>query len=113
MKLVGKIIGASIFGVLTVALSIGSGIAKQYEPQLNLVLNATSQKIIPDPDAKIYYWTDYNDEAELVKHEKELCEQIEGEGAALLLNKDNTLPLKKSSKLNLISLNSFISHLKY
>ena len=99
MKLVGKIIGASIFGVLTIALSIGSGIAKQYEPQLNLVLNASSQKIIPDPDAKIYYWTDYTDEAELVKHEKELWEQIEGEGASLLLNKDNTLPLKKSSKL--------------
>jgi len=103
MKLVGKIIGASIFGVLTIALSIGSGIAKRYEPQLNLVLNATSQKIIPDPDAKIYYWTDYTDEAELVKHEKELCEQIEGEGAALLLNKDNTLPLKKTTKFSCFS----------
>ena len=54
MKLVGKIIGASIFGVLTIALSIGSGIAKQYEPQLNLVLNASTQKIIPDPDEIIW-----------------------------------------------------------
>jgi beta-glucosidase len=103
MKLVGKIIGASIFGVLTIALSIGSGIAKQYEPQINLVLKVQTQKIIPDPDAKIYYWTDYTDEEELVKHEKELCEQIEGEGATLLLNKDNTLPLSKSSKFSCFS----------
>ena len=70
MKLVGKIIGASIFGVLTIALSIGSGIAKHYEPQLNLVLNATTQKIIPDSDAKIYYWTDYTDESNQVTEEE-------------------------------------------
>lgn len=100
---VGKIIGASALGLLTIALSIGSGIAKQFEPQLNAFLNATNQKIIPDPNAKIYYWTDYTDENELVKHEKQLCEQIEGEGATLLFNKDNTLPLKKSSKLSCFS----------
>ena len=103
MKLVGKIIGASIFGLLTIVLSVGSVIAKQYEPQLNLVLNATNQKVIPEPGAKIYFWTEYQNEADLVKHEKELCEQIEGEGAALLYNKDETLPLKKTSKFSCFS----------
>ena len=103
MKLVGKIIGASVFALLTVGFGVGSVIAKQYEPQLNLVLNATNQKIIPDPDAKIYYWTEYQSEEDLVKHEKELCEKIEGEGASLLFNKDETLPLNKSSKFSCFS----------
>ena len=68
MKLVRKIIGASVFALLTVGFGVGSKFAKQYEPQLNLVLNATNQKIIPDPDAKIYYWTEYQNEEDLVKH---------------------------------------------
>lgn len=103
MKIVGKIIGAAAFGLLTVAFSVGSVIAKQYEPQLNVALNVSNQKIIPDPDAKIYFWTEYQNEEDLTKHEKELCDKIEGEGAALLYNKNNTLPLQKNSKFSCFS----------
>jgi len=99
----GKLVGAIVCGILTVAFGIGSVVASNYTPQLNAVFNADNQRIIPDPDAKIYFWTDYQNEDDLVAYERELCEKIEGEGASLLYNKDNTLPLNKNSKLSCFS----------
>lgn len=92
--------------VFTVVFAVAIPITTLYEVQINNFLNVETQKIIPDPDAKIRFWTAYENEEKLVEEEKELCEQLEGEGAALLYNKDNALPLSRSSKLSCFSQSS-------
>ena len=58
-----------------------------------------------DPNA-IYYKGDYATEAERIAAGNALCYEVEAEGAALLLNKDNALPLAAGSKVSTLSTNS-------
>ena len=96
----------SVFAFLLVVVIVGLCVMNFYEQPINLYLKVKTQEIIPEPGAKIYYWTDWEDEQELVDYEKQLCEDIEGEGAALLMNKDNTLPLGHGTKFSCFSQSS-------
>ena len=55
-----------------------------------------------DPSA-VYYEGDFATEAERVARGAELVKQVEGEGAALLMNEGGTLPLANGSKVSLFS----------
>jgi len=96
-------ITAVFLAVCIAAIPITQGFATV----ISAALNAKTQKIIQDEGAEIYYWTAWEDEEALVAHEAELCRQIEGEGAALLINRDNTLPLSKDTKFTPFSQSSF------
>lgn len=96
-------ITAVFLAVCIAAIPITQGFATV----ISAALNAKTQKIIEDEGAEIYYWTAWDNEEELVAHEAELCRQIEGEGAALLINRDNTLPLAKDTKFTPFSQSSF------
>ena len=109
MKLFSKklwLVTTIVFGVLAVIMAVGLAVGTYFEQVINLALNVETQKIIPDPDATIYFWTDYENEEDLVAYEQQLCRDIEGEGAALLLNKDDTLPLAKGTKISCFSQSS-------
>ena len=93
----------ALFLALTVILGIAVPVTDFYETMINAALNAETQKIVPDPDAKIFYWTEYEDEESLVAHDMETCYRVEAEGAALLVNRDNTLPLPADTKFSLFS----------
>ena len=82
-------------------------ITNQFAAAINVALNAKTQEIIPDPEAKVQFTSDYESEEELVAFEKELCESIEAEGAALLVNNDNTLPLSGDTKFTTFSQSSY------
>ena len=96
-------ITAVFLAVCIAAIPITQG----FSTVISAALNAKTQKIIEDEGAEIYYWTAWDNEEELVAHEAELCRQIEGEGAALLINRDNTLPLAKDTKFTPFSQSSF------
>ncbi|MBR1843189.1 MAG: glycoside hydrolase family 3 C-terminal domain-containing protein [Oscillospiraceae bacterium] len=96
-----------IFAVLLVVCIVAIPVTQGFASVINVALKAQTQKIVSDPNAKIYYWTAWDSEEELVAHEAELCRQIEGEGAALLINRDNTLPLAKGTKFTTFSQSSF------
>lgn len=105
MKVFSKklwLITTIVFGVLAVIMAVGLAVGTYFEQVINLALNVKTQEIIPDPDATIYFWTDYENEDDLVAYEKELCRDIEGEGAALLLNKDDTLPARGGHQVQLL-----------
>ena len=109
MKLFSKklwLVTTIVFGVLAVIMAVGLAVGTYFEQVINLALNVETQKIIPDPDATIYFWTDYENEEDLVAYEQQLCRDIEGEGAALLLNKDDTLPLAEGTKFSCFSQSS-------
>ena len=69
----------------------------------------TSKTVNVDEDKnadKEYFKSSYNSDEELEKDEKELCSNLEKEGAVLLKNDNNTLPLAKSTKFSLFSTSS-------
>ena len=79
--------------VFSILLTAAIPVTAYYETMINAALNAQTQKIIPGEDSKIFYWTDYESEEDLVNNDMAVCRQVEAEGAALLLNKNNALPL--------------------
>ncbi len=58
-----------------------------------------------DPNAQ-YFTMDFDSQDEMYAYGVELCRQVEAEGAALLLNKDNALPLAAGSKVSTLSSSS-------
>ena len=72
-----------VFAVLTAVCIAAIPITAGYSDVISSALHAQTQKVEADPNAKIYYWTAWEDQQALVDHEYELCRAIEGEGAAL------------------------------
>ena len=97
----------AVMAVLLVISIVAIPVTNAFATVINVTLGATTQEIIPDPDAEIYFWTNYESEEDLVAYEKALCATVEGEGAALLVNRDNTLPLAEGVKITPFSQSSF------
>ena len=96
----------AVFGFLMVVLIAAYCVTDYFRVAINAALQTEDYKVIPDPDAEIIYEPlAYSDEA-LADYEAQLCEDIEGEGAALLFNKNNALPLAKDSKISCFSQSS-------
>lgn len=94
---------AAILALLSIVLTAAIPVTAYYETMINAALNAQTQKIIPGENAQIFYWTDYESEEELVANDMAVCRQVEAEGAALLVNRNNALPLAADSKMSLFS----------
>ena len=108
-----KIIGNKIlWGVLSTAfvatfvgLVIGTTYAWKYQRMVNTYLDISETSSQTNNDGN-YFTSDYDSSDELLEHEKELCAEIEGEGATLLKNDNDVLPLAKSSMVSLFSRSS-------
>ena len=96
----------AVFAVFTVICVVAIPITNYFAPMINVALNAETQRIIPDPDAQIFYWTRYDSEEELVANDWNVCRQVMAEGASVLLNRDNTLPLAADTKFSCFSQSS-------
>ena len=83
----------------------------------NIVLNIFDNTIVAlaggsfwkleneDPDAQ-YFKSDFASDEEMYKKGDEVCYNVEADGAALLLNKDGSLPLAEGAKVSTLSSNS-------
>jgi len=91
---------------LTIVLVIAIPVTSYFAPMINAALGADTQRITPDPDAQIFYWTGYDTEEELLANDWAVCRQVMAEGAAVLLNRDNTLPLAPDTKFSCFSQSS-------
>ncbi len=100
----------TLWAVLTAALAVflavliaAIPVTAYYETMINAALNARTQKIIPGEDSSIFYWTEYETEEALTENDFDICRQVMAEGAVLLLNRDQTLPLPAETKFSLFS----------
>ena len=94
------------FAVLTAVCVTAIPITGYFAPMINVALNAETQKIVKDPNAQIFYWTNYDSEEELVANDWNVCRQVMAEGASVLLNRDGALPLAPDSKISCFSQSS-------
>ena len=96
-----------ITALLLVVCIVAIPVTNAFATAINVALGAKTQEVSHDPDAKIYFWSNYENEEDLVAFEKQVCHDIEAEGAALLVNRDNTLPLPQGTKFTPFSQSSF------
>ena len=86
-----------IFSFLFCILMIGTYFGNQYSSAINDALNINPSKVIKDENSNEdtqYYKSRFDDQDKLSKWQKELCEQIQGEGSVLVKN-NGALPVNK------------------
>ena len=96
-------IPAVITALLAVVLAVAIPITSFYSTMINAALGAETQKIIRGENSQIFYWTEFETEEDLVANDMAICRHLEAEGAVLLINKDNALPLAEDTKFSLFS----------
>ena len=63
----------AILCALTMLLAVAIPVTSYYETMINAALGADTQRISPDPDAKIFYWTEFETEEELAANDNAVC----------------------------------------
>lgn len=91
---------AGTSAVLFAVSMVGGPIANSYASIINMVLGTESTKVVGDP-GQIYYEADYTSSEEQAAAAEKLCEEIVANGATLLLNRNNALPLAEGAKVSL------------
>ena len=71
-------IPTAILAVLTAVCIVAIPVTGYFQTMINAALDAETQEVIPDPDAQIFYWTDYETEEELVANDWAVCRQVTG-----------------------------------
>ncbi len=92
-----------VCAIVLVAAIFGTNLAFASAQAVNIALKTPTNKTVnADPDA-VYFESDFNSVEELEAHDREVAEQLTGEGAVLLMNRDNALPLAKGSTVSTFS----------
>jgi len=97
---------AAVFALLCAGLVAGRSIADDYETAINVFLDApTTEHRRGDDDGvdTAYFRSDYETEDELAAASSEVAERLEAEGAVLLFNEGDALPLAVGSNVSLVS----------
>ena len=93
-----------VFTVFFLITMIGGPIANNYSQIINMVLGVEGSKVIGD-EGITYFEPDYTSDQQVDEGQK-VVESVVANGAVLLMNKDNALPLKSGDKITLASINS-------
>ncbi len=74
-----------------------------FDNTLSVFVGGTFYKTENEDANAVYYKSDFASTEEMVDYGYELCKQVEAEGAALLMNENEALPLDAGSKVSLFS----------
>lgn len=87
------------FALLLTAAAI---VTSMFDNSLSIFVGGTFNHFEKDPNA-VYYESDFASDEEMIAYGLELCELVEAEGAALLMNENDALPLQAGSKVSCFS----------
>lgn len=98
----------NIFAIIFGITSVGSNIALENAGAITAFLGQSTQQVIDDgtSEAIIQNFSDYSSIAELKEQANLITAAVTEEGAVLLKNDNNALPLSKGAKVNLYSSSS-------
>ena len=91
-----------LLAILTAAAIIGTNYAKSASQAINIFLKVDTYKVEGGGEAVNYFETGFSSSDELEAHDKEVAEQLTGEGAVLLVN-NGALPLSSGAKVSAFS----------
>lgn len=109
MKQPNKKLWTALTGVSSVSLAVllvGTAVANHFDTSINAYFQCDTFKVVSSGEAidTNYYpdeWQGYDDWFEA--YEQDLCTRTEAEGAVLLKNSNNALPLASNAKVSLFS----------
>ena len=106
-KLIWKIL-CGIFAFLFLFLMIGGPIANNYATIINMVLGIEGSTVVGDAaeDLPPRFVSDYETSAEQAAAADLICESVVANGAVLLLNRNESLPLAGNEKVSLFGTSS-------
>lgn len=101
----------ALAALLVLCLGVTS-IATEWSSKVNDVLRTHSYEFVSSGDGNgdtTYFKSDYNTPEELIEAREELSRRTVGEGAVLLKNEGNALPLNQGAKITLFGISSYHS----
>ena len=91
---------------LVIVLIAATVIVTMFDNTIALFTGDTFWKLVNEDESAVYFESDFATEEERTAAGAALVKQVEAEGASLLTNVDNTLPLAEGSKVSLFSTSS-------
>ena len=101
----GTVLWSVLTGVSAVAFGAacyGTNLANASAQAVNIALKTSTNKTVNKDDSVKYFETGFDSVEELEAHDKEVAEQLTGEGAVLLKN-NGALPLSAGDKVSTLS----------
>ena len=92
-----------ISGPVAVIMAVATFALSMFDNTLAAFVGGDFHELVNKDANAIYYESDFASPEEMVEYGLELCELVEAEGAALLMNENNALPLAKGSKVSCFS----------
>ncbi len=92
--------------VFTVLLSAGLAVLMIFDNTVAAFVGGSFWKLENEDENAVYYAGDFDSPEEMAEYGLMLCQTVEAEGATLLLNRDNALPLKKGAAVSCFSTSS-------
>ncbi len=88
---------------ITIILIVLSVFCSTFDNSLSIFVGGTFNDIKNKDGNANYYKMDFDSQEEMVRYGEALCKQVEAEGAALLMNENQALPLAEGSKVSCFS----------
>ncbi len=99
--------GLAIFGiVLSILLWPIFGVLNMFDNTVAAFVGGTFWKLKNEDKGAQYFTSDFSSAEEMTDYGLVLCQRVEEEGAALLLNENGTLPLSRGSRVSCFSSSS-------
>lgn len=92
-----------ISGILAVIFAAASVLLSMFDNTVAAFVGGTFWKLENEDKNAVYFEGDFASHEEMAKYGTELCKLTEAEGAALLMNENNALPLKTGAKVSCFS----------
>ena len=93
----------AVCAILLIAAIIASYVAFGAAQAVNIALHIDTYKVENKNEDAVYFESDFSSVEELEAHDKEVVEQLTGEGVVLLKNDNNALPLGSGAAVSLFS----------
>lgn len=94
------------FGLAALAMTICTVVASTFDNTIVLFFGGSFWDVVNEDSSAIYYESNFESEEARVERGYELVKQVEAEGASLLTNENDALPLSKGAKVSLFSTSS-------
>lgn len=96
--------GLTVFsGIIAVLLIPVLAVLSMFDNTMAAFCGGTFWELKDEDKNAVYFESDFASVEEMAAYGIELCQQVEAEGAALLLNENNALPLEKGAKVSCFS----------
>ena len=92
--------------ILTLLTGILTPVLGMFDNALSVFVGGEFYELVNADESAVYYEPDFNTKEEMLEYGSMICQQTEAEGAVLLTNKNNALPLVEGSRVSCFSTSS-------